>query len=183
MSEELLVIVMLESVGESEGEVGSEESALISLISISMIIDSFSDPMPSNTLLFLYFVAKTKDFHSIIVQGVRFGQVQDVEFYFLTLCCIGASEEIPLGVSIGVYVVLKHQVVLIFGYFDCGKQIARLKARLKDKGFIVWTRGLVELLRWHLNQLSHLSRAHLLEVTFFAIDVVIFDQLFYVDKV
>jgi hypothetical protein len=59
MSEELLVIVMLESVGESEGEVGSEESALISLISISMIIDSFSDPMPSNTLLFLYFVAKT----------------------------------------------------------------------------------------------------------------------------
>lgn len=50
---------MLESVGESEGEVGSEESALISLISISMIIDSFSDPMPSNTLLFLYFVAKT----------------------------------------------------------------------------------------------------------------------------
>jgi hypothetical protein len=58
MSEKLLIIVMLKSVRESEGEVSSLESALIPLISIRMIINRLSNSMPSNTLFVFHFIAE-----------------------------------------------------------------------------------------------------------------------------
>ena len=75
MSEKLLIIIVLKGVGESEGKIGSEESTLVPLVSICVIIDVLADPMPTNSLMLLYFVAKTKNFHSVIVKRIWFCKV------------------------------------------------------------------------------------------------------------
>ena len=50
-----------------------------------VIIDTLSNPMPSNSFIFFNFIAKTQDFHSVIIKRVWFRKVQHVEFHFLTL--------------------------------------------------------------------------------------------------
>ena len=107
VSEKLLVIVVLESVSESECVVSSEESTLIPLISIRMIVDRLSNPMPPDTLFIFHFIAEFKNFHSVIIKGIRLSKIQKIEFYFLSFEGIAASKEVPLGVAICVDVVLK----------------------------------------------------------------------------
>jgi hypothetical protein len=68
MSEKLLIIIVLKSVSKGKSEVGSEESTLVPLIGIGVIIDTLSNPMPSNSFIFLNFIAKTQDFHSVIIK-------------------------------------------------------------------------------------------------------------------
>lgn len=67
---------------------------------------------------------------------------------------IGTSVEEPLGVSIGIDIVLQNKVVLIFGDLDCHKQIAGFKARFKDQSWILIILGDVVLAGWQLNLLN-----------------------------
>jgi hypothetical protein len=85
MGEKLLIIIILKSVSEGKCEVGSEESTLVPFIGVRVIIDTLSNPMPSNSFIFFNFIAKTQDFHSVIIKRVWFRKVQHVEFHFLTL--------------------------------------------------------------------------------------------------
>jgi hypothetical protein len=68
MGEKLLIVIMLKSVSERKSEVGSEESTLVSFIGIWMVINISSNPMPSNAFIFLDFIRKTQDFHSVIIK-------------------------------------------------------------------------------------------------------------------
>ena len=106
MGKKLLIVIMFKSVRERKSEIGSEESTLISLIRIGMIINISSNPMPSNTFIFLNFIWKAQDFHSVIVKRVWLRKIQKIEFDFLPLCGVWASEKVPLGVTISVYVIL-----------------------------------------------------------------------------
>ena len=109
---------MLKSVRERKSEVGSEESTLVPLIGIRMIINISSNPMPPNAFIFLNFIWKTEDFHSVIIKRVWFCKIQKVEFDFLALGGIWAPEKVPLGITIRVYVILQDQVIFILWDFD-----------------------------------------------------------------
>ena len=108
VSKELLIVVILKRVSEREGVIATEESAHIPLVIIGVVVDLFANPVPPSAFLLLLLVGEAQDFHAVIVEGVWFRQIQNVELYFLALRGVRATEEIPLSISIGVYVVLEH---------------------------------------------------------------------------
>lgn len=67
-----MIVIMLKSVSESKSEVSSEESTLVPLVAIGMIVDVFPDSVPPNALTFFYFIAEAKDFHTVIIEGIWF---------------------------------------------------------------------------------------------------------------
>lgn len=83
---------------------------LISRISILLeivlvVVDILTNSMPSNSLGCFYFVWITQNFHTIIVQRVRFSQINDVKTNFHSFSCITYSEKIPLGMTVRIYIV------------------------------------------------------------------------------
>lgn len=69
--------------------------------------------------------------HALVVQTVRLGQVDNVKAHFLAFASVADSKEVPLGVAVGINIVLKHEVVFVLAHLDCNQQISGLKARLK----------------------------------------------------
>jgi len=74
--------------------------------------------MPPNTFQSLRFIRKTENFHPVIVQRIRLGQVDDIKPYWQRSASVAHSEEEPLSVPVSIYVVLENQVVLVIGNFD-----------------------------------------------------------------
>ena len=180
MSKKLLIVIVLKSVRERKSEVGSEESTLVPFIGIRMIINISSNPMPPNTFIFLYFIWKTQDFHSVIIQRVWFRKIQKVEFNFLALGGIWAPEKVPLGITIRVYVILQDQVIFILWDFDGWEQVAGLKPGLENQGLVLRASGLVELLGRNL-LLAHLARSHAFKISFLPVNIIVFNQFLNID--
>lgn len=109
MTEELLVVVMLESSSKCkcvEVTRVTLEACTVSLISVLIIIDIRCYSVPADIFLLLDMVTKTKHFHSIVIKGFWFGKIEHVELDALAFSCVSDSEEIPLGVAICVDVIL-----------------------------------------------------------------------------
>ena len=128
MREELLIVIELKRLRESECEVRFQEFVPIPLVLIWVVIDVFTSPVPADTLLVLQLIGEAQDLHSIIVKRVWLGQVQHVELDCFSFPCVAHSEEVPLSVPIGIDIVLQYQVVFVISHFDRSKQIARLKS-------------------------------------------------------
>ena len=115
---------MLERVREGEGVMESLETHVVTPVIIHMVINIFTDTVPANSFSFLYLIGESQYLHTIIVEGVRLHQINHIEFYFHALESVADTEEVPLSVPIGVYVILQYQIVLIVGNFDSRKEIA-----------------------------------------------------------
>ena len=70
--------------------------------------------MPADLFLLLERGREAEDLHAIVIKRVSLGKVDDVEGCRSTLSSVCNPEEEPLSVSIGVDVVLKKQIVLVF---------------------------------------------------------------------
>ena len=108
MSEVDLIIITSKGVGEGKTEVFSDVP-LLSRFSFEIVLlvdDIRSCSIPTNTVTCPFICAITQDSHSKIVQTIRLGEVQYIEAHFHTFACITYFKEIPLGVAVGVDVIL-----------------------------------------------------------------------------
>ena len=62
--------------------------------------------MPADARFSLHFVAVSQHFHPVVVETVGFSQVDDVELDFEAFPCVSDFKEEPLGMTVGVDVVL-----------------------------------------------------------------------------
>jgi hypothetical protein len=102
--------------------------------------------MPPNSLNILDFCRVAEDFHTIVVEGVGLGQVDDVEPDFHSFGRVAYSVEEPLGVAIGVNVILKNEIVLVVSLFDDSQEVSRLEARLEQESAVFRTLEFIHLL-------------------------------------
>ena len=72
------------------------------------------------------------DLHAHFVEVVHFVLIEDVEAHFHVLSGVRDLEEEPLGIAVGVDVVLQEQVVLVVVEFGNHGEIAALEAGLED---------------------------------------------------
>ena len=107
VSEVYLVIVRLKLMRKGKGVVIPSHPQVLSLVSILVITYLWPNSVPSNVSLFLRLLGESQDLHSVVIKRVRLGQIQNVEFDFQVFASIGHSEEVPLGVSIGVDIILE----------------------------------------------------------------------------
>ena len=117
MAEENLVVVVLKGVGKCKREVTRSVFAYFSFELIRKVCNILTDSVPTNTLRLFQFVRKAEHFHAIVVKRVWLCQIKHIKLDFLTLPRVPNSEEIPLSVSIRVYIVLQNQIILAFRHF------------------------------------------------------------------
>lgn len=72
---------MLKYVRKGKSVVKALESHVVSFVVVHEVVDVLADPMPSNTLRILHLLGEGQDLHTIVVQRVRFHQVDHIELY------------------------------------------------------------------------------------------------------
>lgn len=71
-------------------------------------------------------------FHPLVVVGVRFHQINDVEPVSPVFASVLDSKIIPLRVALSPIVVFQIKIVLKVVNFDGSTQVARFKSRLEN---------------------------------------------------
>ena len=133
VGKELLVIVMIKSMLKTQSkEILQQLGTAILLEAILKIVNALSNSVPSCTLRLLDLVAVAQYLHSVVVKGIGFGQVYNIDTYFHALGSVAHAEEVPLRVTVGVYVIGKDEVVLGVADLDGCQKISRLESALKD---------------------------------------------------
>jgi hypothetical protein len=108
-----LVLIELKGVSERECVVVSGEPNVLLLVVVLEVGDICPKTMPAAILFLFGSRRKGQDPHSIIVQRVTFGEVENVELDCVALADVGYFEEVPLRVSICVDIILQEHIVLI----------------------------------------------------------------------
>jgi hypothetical protein len=73
---------------------------------------SFSCSEPSLVCLFFVLLGKNQKFHAVIIQRIRFVQVDHIKFDCPVFSCISNLEKEPLSMTVCVNVVLKDQRIV-----------------------------------------------------------------------
>lgn len=107
------------------------ESTTLLLSRVLIVTNIFTLSMPSiiNTLSLLSRVDEWQ--HSVIVKGICFLKVLDVNRVSLVLSRVLDPEEVPLRVRIGVIIWLQVEVILVFAYLDRSSKISTFKSGFK----------------------------------------------------
>lgn len=107
MREELVVIVVGERVREGQREeVPNKFGISIFLECILIVVNLLAAPVPAHPFVLLEFVREAQYLHSVVVERVWFGEIDNIEFDFFASLCIIEPEEVPLGVPIRIDVIL-----------------------------------------------------------------------------
>ena len=106
MRKVLYVIIVFEYVRESERVVISGKAKVITLVLVLIVRNTIAYPVPAHSLLLLDFSRKWQDPHSVVVERVRLHEIDYIEAYLLTLGSISYSKEVPLRVTVRIYVIL-----------------------------------------------------------------------------
>lgn len=113
MSEVDSVIVTVKLVGEGQSVVLFVRKAAIVPYLILEVADVSTRPVPTEVLRLGAVLAESEHTHSLVVETVWFCEVDDVEADLLVLLCVRYPKEVPLRVTVCVYIILKDQIVLI----------------------------------------------------------------------
>jgi hypothetical protein len=113
MSKVHLVLVKLKGVSKREGVVVSGEPNVLLLVVVLKVGDVCPQSVPAAILLLFGSSRKGQDSHSIIVERVTFGEVENVELDCVALADVGYFEEVPLGVPVCVDIILQEHIVFV----------------------------------------------------------------------
>lgn len=133
------VIIILKLSRKGESVIISRKSIHFFFVIVLEIVDVLASSVPADVLFGLRFGTESVDPHSIVIKRIGLGQIKNIELHLLASFGVGDSEEVPLGVAIGVYVVLEDQIVFSIGDLDGGEEVAGLEATFKDESFVVGT--------------------------------------------
>lgn len=126
MSEVHLIIVRHKSMSKRKTEVPSHVSLLsrFSLKIVLVVHDLSASSVPAYVLILALVRAVAEDSHSEIVKTVWFSQIQNIELDLHAFPSVINFEEVPLGVTVSVYIILQNQVILVFADLHGTEQIA-----------------------------------------------------------
>lgn len=117
MSEVDLVIIGVKCVSECQSVV----SFVLKSVSGSLVFDVIlivanvrTNSMPASVVLFGELLAVRENTHALVVETIRFRQIDYVEPYFVAFLSVTDTEEIPLRMTVSVDVVLKDQIIFVF---------------------------------------------------------------------
>ena len=80
----------------------------------------------------------------MVVKGVWFHEVDDIESVGFACFSVGDSEIVPLGVTASIIIGFQNQIVFIFVDLNCSSQISRFKPRFEQKCIVIRTHWNVE---------------------------------------
>ena len=96
-----------------EGVVVSVETNVFLLVTVLKVGDVCPQTVPATILLLFGSRRKSQDPHSIIVERVTFGEVEDVELDCVALANVCYFEEVPLSVPVSVDIILQEHIILV----------------------------------------------------------------------
>ena len=118
MSKVDLVIGFSERVRESQGIVAPAPAISFPLESIGVVADVVANSMPGQLLRSIPTqLGEAQDSHTLVIERIGLGQVQDIELNCLIPSSIAHSEKEPLCVPISVNVVLKNHIIFVIADF------------------------------------------------------------------
>ncbi len=104
-----LVVRLCELVREGQRVVAPAEAIALPLEAVLLVVYVRADSVPGELVRAVSRVLRErKHAHAIVVERVRLGEVQNIEFYFHILPRVADSEEEPLCMAIGINVILQH---------------------------------------------------------------------------
>ena len=107
-------------------------------VSILIIFNILSISMPTYIPFLTLSLWVYDDLHTHSIKIIHLIVIENVESTSMTLESIWYFEEKPLTVAICVDIVLEKEVIFIVTNLRCHRQVATLKARLKDKSPIIF---------------------------------------------
>lgn len=122
---------------ESQRVVTTRKPIALALEAVLMIANIAADAVPTELLWPISRVLGEAEYaHSLVVERVWLGQVQDVEFDRVPIAGVADSEEEPLRMTVCIDVVLEHQVVLVVADFHRCEQVSSFESRFKNQCLI-----------------------------------------------
>ena len=118
MSEVYLIIIRQKCMSEWKTVVPSHVSELAGFsFEVVLLVNYISaSSVPAYVLILPLICAVAEDSHTEIVKTIWLSQIQNIELDLHSFTCVLNFEEIPLGVTVSVYVILQNKVVLIFAH-------------------------------------------------------------------
>jgi hypothetical protein len=116
------VVIAVEGMGESQSVVLFVwETVAVHLIAdlVLVVADVGANAVPPRLVLLKQILTIRQYSHTLVIQTIRFSQIDYVEPDLLTFPRVRNPEKVPLCVTVGIDVVLENEVVLIFADFDC----------------------------------------------------------------
>ena len=177
MWEKDIIIIMLKSNNKSKRILVSQPPLIcISQKLILRIINIFPNSMPTSSIILSFLRRIRKYFHSIIIQRIRFIQINYIKPNRYSFPRIWNPKEKPLRVPIRIDVILQHQVVLFVRHFHRGKQVARLKPRLKQHCNVLRS---IQFIKWRRREIVWfvIFVFHSFEIPAVSFRILFFDKL------
>lgn len=124
MSEKLGVVVHCNRVHKCQCvEPPRELDIAILLEAILMVIDVLTNTVPSHTLNVFDFCGVAQYLHSVVVERVGLGQIDNIEPHLHPLLRVPDAKKEPLSVTVRVNVILKDEVILIISLFHHSQKV------------------------------------------------------------
>jgi hypothetical protein len=82
------------------------------LADILIIRNVVSISIPANVINFCFFCRVDKRLHSMVISGLRFHKINNVEAVEFVFASVLYFEEVPLGETVCAVVILQEQVIL-----------------------------------------------------------------------
>ncbi len=182
MWEKDIIIIMLKSNNKSKWVMIPQPPLIcISQKLILYIINILSNSMPPSSIIQSFFCRIRKYFHSIIIQWIRLIQVNDIKPDRNSFPRIWNPKEKPLRVPIRIDVILQHQVILFVRHFHRGKQVARLKPRLKQHCNVLRS---IQFIKWRRREIVWfvIFVFHSFEIPAVSFRILFFDKLLDIEQ-
>lgn len=153
MCEVTLVVGILRLVGEGQSVVAFGASTLSLSFSFEVVLgvdDVRANAVPTGAFEPRFFRAVAEHFHALVVEGVRFAQIQEVQTSLFAFESVRDFEEKPLRMPISVNVILKNEVIFAITKSHSREQISTFEAAFKNKSLIFRSFWDVVRTRWQL---------------------------------
>ncbi len=95
--------------------------------------DVVSSTEPASFISRMLLLTVNHDLHSHIMQGIRLAEVHDIEFHLHVLGRIRDLKEEPLGVAIGVNIILQQEVILFIVLLVGDAEVPTLETRFEEE--------------------------------------------------
>lgn len=119
---------------------------------IIVVGDICAASMPAYISLLCCFLTVYQNLHSLIVQTIRFAEVEHGEADFTPHHVRGPKEK-PLCMPWCIHIILQQKQIFLWVYFKSCCQIARFKSWFKHNGVVSRTLGCIVRVRTDFNQL------------------------------
>ena len=100
----------------------------VTLVGVLEVVDAAAGTIPALALHLLHLVTEGQDLHTVVVERIRLGQVDDVELDSLSFSCVSDSEKVPLNKTLSIVVIFTVHFIFVWTNFHYLSKVTTFKS-------------------------------------------------------